>query len=979
MYKNEYQGGPYFEVLTPQGKDSLANWKYPSNGFKKEYEKEVKSYVFYIEGTPATTKIQIPKDPKQSLTLIQRYLILQLFVGKGQDFLIELGVTDLGNNKRRLFLSTTQKETQVAASLHARVPLTIMKKHKWLNLCIDMVSMVGEIWRGQTYKAIESITVSANCKIRRIFTMKTQPPDTAGDEELYGCPSSNSGEIDQIPKQFQIAPDVDQVTQLLNITKIKHAERLKSGGDVSRSSTLDLDLSGRRSSFTDTSRYHIAFGTKVAVNPTSARKQKEPGNNTSRGYRNTQSRIDGTHSRVEDGYGGVQDLSASITSKDGLMTEATNQVYSAGSVRHDHNKSVLHQRQHSDPLTKESLEMISRIEIDRQDKMIVQPHPPREPSSDRHKRRRIRVKNGPTNSNKDRVNSAGSLKDENQNSSPQTKSPPEASRVLSHLSPNRPRRTSSESESLNSGSPNDSGVESRPSFTSKAEDIYTRKSGEYNVRNYQGDGRDMDESVSNVIAMLNREDVLDIHGGNSAESDIEDEGGGEYEESDDEIEEENNEMFLFVSKPKSAPKRRLSPNNIVDNDSDLSKTNTVSTAKGHKRGNRATLSRGPKPEDDFYNGNQSSSDENDNKLRKKLPGSRPASGSNSRPHSGSNSRPHSGTSLGRPSSGTSLSRPGSGTSGGRPQSGTVVHRPNSGTSSAGASPQTSSDKRISKNKTEKKISKNIASKKGSTTDTGFSEISVGSKTSKDTKLNLKPLQNGPKKASGSPELSASQLQDPVEATLTNRSISRMSRKSLREISQADVRKSLAKSSEKPYDFAKYQIAEITDSFEARMFESMKRQNEDAMEDVVPSPRKTNSVSPAKGPTINIPIQGDCPTLGNGVLYDLSPHATSDEDSTWQAPPNNPHNFQDEMKGRLSTDTMSSNPRDWSGVFSPPIILPHELANSTEDFSISSTSPTKDQITGRPQDTDNEEELDLMYDPCLNCYYDPNTCKYYELI
>ena len=33
-------------------------------------------------------------------------------------------------------------------------------------------------------------------------------------------------------------------------------------------------------------------------------------------------------------------------------------------------------------------------------------------------------------------------------------------------------------------------------------------------------------------------------------------------------------------------------------------------------------------------------------------------------------------------------------------------------------------------------------------------------------------------------------------------------------------------------------------------------------------------------------------------------------------------------------------RDWSGVFSPPIVLPHELANSTEDFSLSSTSPTK---------------------------------------
>lgn len=28
---------------------------------------------------------------------------------------------------------------------------------------------------------------------------------------------------------------------------------------------------------------------------------------------------------------------------------------------------------------------------------------------------------------------------------------------------------------------------------------------------------------------------------------------------------------------------------------------------------------------------------------------------------------------------------------------------------------------------------------------------------------------------------------------------------------------------------------------------------------------------------------------------------------------------------------------------------------------------------------NEDELELMYDPQLNCFYDPHTCKYYELI
>jgi hypothetical protein len=46
--------------------------------------------------------------------------------------------------------------------------------------------------------------------------------------------------------------------------------------------------------------------------------------------------------------------------------------------------------------------------------------------------------------------------------------------------------------------------------------------------------------------------------------------------------------------------------------------------------------------------------------------------------------------------------------------------------------------------------------------------------------------------------------------------------------------------------------------------------------VVPSPRKT---SPIKGPSINVPFEGE----GNRGLYDFSPQATSDEDSTWQAP------------------------------------------------------------------------------------------------
>ena len=36
------------------------------------------------------------------------------------------------------------------------------------------------------------------------------------------------------------------------------------------------------------------------------------------------------------------------------------------------------------------------------------------------------------------------------------------------------------------------------------------------------------------------------------------------------------------------------------------------------------------------------------------------------------------------------------------------------------------------------------------------------------------------------------------------------------------------------------------------------------------------------------------------------------------------------------------------------------------------------VPGQSGDSDEEEVLDLLYDPVLNCYFDPKTCKYYEL-
>lgn len=61
----------------------------------------------------------------------------------------------------------------------------VLSFFQWLNLCLDLVSLVSETWRGETYKMLDSISISANCRIRKIFTMKIQPPDTVGDDGRY--------------------------------------------------------------------------------------------------------------------------------------------------------------------------------------------------------------------------------------------------------------------------------------------------------------------------------------------------------------------------------------------------------------------------------------------------------------------------------------------------------------------------------------------------------------------------------------------------------------------------------------------------------------------------------------------------------------------------------------------------------------------------------------------------------------------------
>uniref|UniRef100_A0A8C3PMU8 Chromosome 3 open reading frame 67 n=1 Tax=Calidris pygmaea TaxID=425635 RepID=A0A8C3PMU8_9CHAR len=218
--------------------------------------------------------MQLPKETRQTLGLIQQFLTLQIFVPLGQDFSTELLVTDLGNIKRRLYLSTVHKELSVTP-LHAKIPLFMIKRKIWCNMCIDLVAFTSEIFRGAVFQSLDGIIISANCKLRKIFTLKSKPQDTAEEDDTCVVPLMPYEPTDVIPRTCQLNTDVPQVTQLLNLTKIHKPEIKCSRYPVTVQETGSLVNRGQGSTRINKTRdvSHIAFGSKILGPPPSSNRR----------------------------------------------------------------------------------------------------------------------------------------------------------------------------------------------------------------------------------------------------------------------------------------------------------------------------------------------------------------------------------------------------------------------------------------------------------------------------------------------------------------------------------------------------------------------------------------------------------------------------------------------------------------------------------------------------------------------------------
>ncbi|KAH9248850.1 hypothetical protein BASA81_013460 [Batrachochytrium salamandrivorans] len=140
-------------------------------------------------------RLSFPKDERQKAYLIQPFLVMQLYVPNGQPFSIELSVSDLNGNQRRFFLSTAHKEIKSTA-LHCGIPLGAIKRGVWLNICLDMASLVSDNYHGQSFRSLDKYE-----EPKRIL--------------LYN--------IEYLPRALDFPVGVSYINQVLNMHRISYS------------------------------------------------------------------------------------------------------------------------------------------------------------------------------------------------------------------------------------------------------------------------------------------------------------------------------------------------------------------------------------------------------------------------------------------------------------------------------------------------------------------------------------------------------------------------------------------------------------------------------------------------------------------------------------------------------------------------------------------------------------------------------------
>eukprot|EP00472_Partenskyella_glossopodia_P005434 CAMPEP_0197521986 /NCGR_PEP_ID=MMETSP1318-20131121/7187_1 /TAXON_ID=552666 /ORGANISM="Partenskyella glossopodia, Strain RCC365" /LENGTH=656 /DNA_ID=CAMNT_0043074177 /DNA_START=356 /DNA_END=2326 /DNA_ORIENTATION=- len=143
------------------------------------------------------------------------------------------------NSRIRVILSTNFRDISISA-LHVQLPLGFVKRETWLNVCIDLNSIMEGTFKTK-FRSLETLEIRSYCKIRRIFTMRSPLDDDTEDSELYNW-SQKDTPTGMVPRVHNYPVGVTHQTQIYSMDKV-HAYlnirtasgKTKKGGSGRRS------------------------------------------------------------------------------------------------------------------------------------------------------------------------------------------------------------------------------------------------------------------------------------------------------------------------------------------------------------------------------------------------------------------------------------------------------------------------------------------------------------------------------------------------------------------------------------------------------------------------------------------------------------------------------------------------------------------------------------------------------------------------
>ena len=134
--------------------------------------------------------------------------------------------------------STSSKEV-VINPLHSRIPLGNFPIGVWLNISIDVLSFVSNCFKSQTFRSIDYISISANCKLRRIFSMRNPLLEIVNNYQEFPMEYA-----DILPKNYSLPINIPQINFNYNIEKLLDPnESLKCSKDTKDISNSILQVS----------------------------------------------------------------------------------------------------------------------------------------------------------------------------------------------------------------------------------------------------------------------------------------------------------------------------------------------------------------------------------------------------------------------------------------------------------------------------------------------------------------------------------------------------------------------------------------------------------------------------------------------------------------------------------------------------------------------------------------------------------------